>query len=489
MTGTRSLRLRLVLIVAALLAAVAAVIGVVSVAVLQTYLVGQVDAEVLEAADRAGRGPGDGSGPGGGFVLGQGEGTVIALVEAGRVTSSGYLDRYGELQSLSEPAQEAILQLIGDGRPHSVDLGGDLGEYRMVAIVDSGFGRALVTGLPLSPVQDTVRQLGAIVLVVTAIGLLLACAAAWITVGAALRPLRRVASTATSVAELPLDRDVDISIRVPEKDTDPATEVGRVGAALNRLLGHVGEALAVRKASEDRMRQFIGDASHELRTPLASIRGYSELTRRTQPDLPEDVRHSLARIESEAIRMTSLVEDLLLLARLDSRRELERREVDLSRVVLEAVGDAHAAGPDHDWTLDLPEEPVVLQGDEARLRQVVVNLLANARIHTPPDTTVTAGLERAEDGTLTLRVRDNGPGIDPAVASTLFERFSRGDASRARTTGTTGLGLSIVRGVVEAHGGTVRVDSAPGSTVFTVTLPAVPPREDAVRPEPATATA
>ncbi|WP_210508466.1 cell wall metabolism sensor histidine kinase WalK [Naasia sp. SYSU D00057] len=474
MSPARSLRLRLVLIVAALLAAVAAIIGLVSVAVLQSYLVGQVDDSVSAAAERASRGPGGPDGPGGGFVLGQGEGTVIAFVQNGEVVEAGYLDEYGDTNPLSEAAQEEILGLVADGRPHTVELGADLGEYRMVAVVNESRTLALVTGLPLAGVQDTVRQLGLVVLIVTVVGLLLACAAAWVTVGAALRPLRRVAQTAASVAELPLDRDADISIRVPEKDTDPSTEVGRVGAALNRLLGHVGTALAVRKASEDRMRQFVGDASHELRTPLASIRGYSELTRRTQPDLPDEVRHSLSRIESEAIRMTSLVEDLLLLARLDSRRELERREVDLSRVVLEAVGDAHAAGPDHHWVLDLPDEPVVAQGDEARLRQVVVNLLANARVHTPAGTTVTAGLATAPDGSVTIRIADDGPGIDPGVMSTLFERFSRGDASRQRATGTTGLGLSIVRGVVEAHDGTVRVESEPGSTVFTVTLPPAP---------------
>ncbi len=487
MRRTRSLRLRLVLIVAALLAAVAAAIGAVTTVVLQGYLVDQVDQNVSDALERATRGPGGGAGPGGGFVLGQGEGTVVAIVQRGQVVESGYLDQYGEPRAIPAEARDTILELIADGRPHTIDLGGELGDYRMVAITNESRSAALVIGLPLSTVDDTVRQLGVVILVVTVLGLLLASAAAWITVGAALRPLRRVAQTAASVAELPLDRDIDITIRVPEKDTDPATEVGQVGAALNRLLGHVGAALAVRKESEDKMRQFIGDASHELRTPLASIRGYSELTQRMQPDLPEDVRHSLSRIESEAIRMTSLVEDLLLLARLGSRRELRRDEVDLSRVVLEAVGDAHAAGPDHEWVLDLPEVPVVLQGDEARLRQVVVNLLANARIHTPAGTVVTSSLEQRRDGTVVLRVSDNGPGIDPGVAETIFERFSRGDASRARATGTTGLGLSIVKGVVEAHGGTVRVDSEPGSTVFTVTLPSRPLSPDVADEQPAAA--
>lgn len=477
---TRSLRFRLVLIVVTLLAAVAAVIGLVSVVLLQGYLEQRVDQSVSAAAERAARGLGTvgGGGPpaGGGFIPGQGEGTVVALVEHGAVTQSAYVDRTGDVHSLSSTANDKILELLADGRPHTVDLGGDLGRYRMQAAVDVQQGRAIVTGLPLAEVQAEGRQLSLIVSVVTLAGLALAGLVAALTVGAALRPLRRVAQTAASVTELPLDRgDVDIRVRVPEKDTDAATEVGQVGAALNRLLGHVGTALAVRKASEDKVRQFVGDASHELRTPLASIRGYSELTRRTQPGLPEEVKHSLGRIESEAVRMTSLVEDLLLLARLDSRREIERGEVDLSLTLMEAIGDAHAAGPDHEWVLDLPDDPVVVTGDDARLRQVVVNLLANARVHTPPGTTVTASLERASSGTVTIRVADDGPGIDPSVAASLFERFSRGDASRARATGSTGLGLSIVKSVVEAHGGTVRASSEPGHTVFVVTLPEVPP--------------
>ena len=186
-------------------------------------------------------------------------------------------------------------------------------------------------------------------------------------------------------------------MRVPEEDTDPHTEVGTVGAALNRMLGHVGSALTARQASEKKVRQFVADASHELRTPLASIRGYAELTRRSPHDLPDDVTHSIGRIESEATRMTSLVEDLLLLARLDEGRELERDPVDLSILLVDAISDAHAAGPDHRWTLDLPDEPVEVTGDEPRLHQVIMNLLANARVHTPDGTHVTARLAVDED--------------------------------------------------------------------------------------------
>jgi two-component system OmpR family sensor kinase len=236
------------------------------------------------------------------------------------------------------------------------------------------------------------------------------------------------------------------------------------------MLGHVEDALVSRQLSEDRVRQFVADASHELRTPLASIRGYSELTRRGGHRLPEDVTRALGRIESESVRMTSLVEDLLLLARLDAGRELVLSEVDLVPLAVDAVADAHAASPDHEWSLDAPENPVIVAGDGGRLHQVLANLLANARVHTPAGTKVRVGLT-TEDRFAVLTVQDDGPGISADLQSVLFERFARGDGSRARKTGSTGLGLAIVAAVVEGHGGTVSVESAPGRTEFTVRLP------------------
>jgi two-component system OmpR family sensor kinase len=287
----------------------------------------------------------------------------------------------------------------------------------------------------------------------------------------ALQPLRRVAATATRVSELPLHRgEVALHERVPDSDTDPRTEVGQVGAALNRMLGHVGSALHARQESETRVRRFVADASHELRTPLASIRGYAELTRRGPEQLGPDTRHALGRIESEADRMTTLVEDLLLLARLDAGRPLSLAETDLSPLVVDAVSDARAAGAGHIWRLDLPDEPATVHGDAARLHQVLTNLLANARTHTPPGTTVTARV-RHDGASVCLRIQDDGPGIPPELSDHVFERFARGDASRSRAAGSTGLGLAIVRSVVTAHGGEVGVESAPGRTVFTVTLP------------------
>jgi two-component system OmpR family sensor kinase len=218
------------------------------------------------------------------------------------------------------------------------------------------------------------------------------------------------------------------------------------------------------------VRQFVADASHELRTPLAAIRGYAELSRRSHDDVPPQVAHAMRRVESESHRMTSLVDDLLLLARLDSGRPLERDDVDLSRLVVDAVSDAHIAGPDHAWRLDLPADPVTVVGDAQRLHQVLANLLTNARTHTPSGTTVTTGIVEG-DGVVTLTVTDDGPGIPAALQPEVFERFARGDTSRSRNAGSTGLGLAIVAAVVAAHDGSVDVRGGPGNTVFTVRLP------------------
>jgi two-component system OmpR family sensor kinase len=285
---------------------------------------------------------------------------------------------------------------------------------------------------------------------------------------------------------MPLDRgEVALSIRVPPADTDPRTEVGQVGSALNRLLGHVSAALAARHESEMRVRQFVADASHELRTPLAAIRGYAEVTRHSRDAVPPDVAHALRRVESETVRMTALVEDLLLLARLDAGRPLAAEPVDLTVLIVDAVSDAHVAGPRHRWRLNLPDDPVTVTGDAARLHQVLANLLANARAHTPPGTTVTTTLT-SSDGTAVVMVTDDGPGIPPDLLPELFERFARGDTSRSRAAGSTGLGLAIVFAVVEAHHGAAAVESRPGHTAFTVTIPLrAQPTEPNGSPQPA----
>jgi two-component system OmpR family sensor kinase len=219
-----------------------------------------------------------------------------------------------------------------------------------------------------------------------------------------------------------------------------------------------------------RVRQFVADASHELRTPLAAIRGYAEVTRRNRDGVPPDIAYALQRVESETVRMTALVDDLLLLARLDEGRPLAAEPVDLTSLIVDAVSDAHVAGPGHHWLLDLPEDPVTVTGDAARLHQVFANLLANARTHTPPGTTVSTTLT-SSNGAAVVTVTDNGHGIPPDLLPEVFERFARGDTSRSRAAGSTGLGLAIVFAVVEAHRGGTAVESRPGRTAFTVTLP------------------
>jgi two-component system OmpR family sensor kinase len=323
----------------------------------------------------------------------------------------------------------------------------------------------------MKSVTDATFRLAAIITLVTLVFVAVGAAIGAVVVRLTLRPLRRVAATAQQVSEMPLDRgEVALGVRVPDSYTDRRTEVGQVGAALNAMLGHVAEALTARQASETRVRRFVADASHELRTPLAAIRGYAELSRRSQEPIPADVAHALDRVESQTIRMTGLVEDLLLLASLDSGRPILVEPVDLSVLLVGALSDAHAAGPDHRWRLDLPEDSVIVPGEGARLTQVVVNLLGNARTHTPAGTTVTAGLAtRGSDAVIT--VADDGPGIPSALQPEVFERFARGDSSRSRAAGSTGLGLSIVAAVVAAHHGTVRVSSVPGRTIFTVSLP------------------
>ncbi|MEV7230187.1 ATP-binding protein [Polymorphospora sp. NPDC051019] len=468
-----SLRAKLLAAVIGLLAAVCLGVGVVTTVALRHTLVDQVDRQ-LTATERRGGPPRDLRPD---FELrrqlvGQPPGTLAAVVGDGRVAAAVRdVDSTGGVSDVPGDARVTLAALPPDGEPRSRDLG-TLGRYRLLAR-ELPNGAVTVTGLPLSSVEDTLLGMVAAEATIAGAGLLLAGGAGVLIIGRALRPLRRLAATAGRVAELPLDRgEVALSVRVPAADTDPRTEVGQVGAALNRMLGHVGAALAARQASETRVRQFVADASHELRTPLAAIRGYAEVTRRGRDAVPPDVAHALRRVESESLRMTVLVDDLLLLARLDTGRPLASEPVDLSAPVVDAVSDAHVAGPEHRWNLVLPEEAVTVAGDRARLHQVLANLLANARTHTPAGTTVTVTLAAEPAGGAVLTVADDGPGIPAELQPEVFERFARGDTSRSRAAGSTGLGLAIVAAVVEAHAGRVGVDSRPGRTVFTVRLPA-----------------
>lgn len=506
----RTLRARLVVASVALIAVVCAVIGTVTTLALRSHLYDQLNDQLNEVASRAsgsfelpGSRPGDGTAPGGykprarpmsaaDFVTKgpQLPGTIAARVEKGVITDASRGEKSTSDFSTTPQdltgAQLAALTAVPreNGRQYTAGIPGE-GDYRVE--YKSGVNGSYYVAVPTSSVDSTISTLVLVEVSVTAAGLAAAVIAGYVLVGVATRPLRRVAATATRVSELPLHTgEVNLSERVPEAECDPHTEVGQVGAALNRMLDHVHGALHARQQSETRVRQFVADASHELRTPLASIRGYAELTRRGREQVGPDTRHALGRIESEAGRMTLLVEDLLLLARLDAGRPLQFGQTDLVPLVVDTISDARAAGMDHNWRLDLPDEPAPVSADAARLQQVLVNLLGNARNHTPPGTTVTARVQRRGPW-MCVDVEDNGQGVPPDLLPHVFERFARGDSARSRATGSTGLGLAIVQAVAAAHGGAVTVDSVPGRTVFTVHLPALDPAvaPAAPRPDPA----
>lgn len=391
-----------------------------------------------------------------------------------------YDDTTGDLGG-SEALSSQELQQINDslaGRPSGTVSLEEFGSY-LVVVQTAHNGVNVVTGLPRTEIQNQLATLLTVIALATIGGLILLALTTAITIRIGLRPLRAVAATATRVANQPLDRgEVQITERVPASEADPRTETGLVGSSLNKLLDHVNASLSSRQKNEERMRRFVADASHELRTPLSSIRGYSELSLRALKQqggeaAVESTTTSLERIQAQSLRMTRLVEDLLLLARLDEGRELVYGTVDLTQLALEGLSDARPTAADHHWNIEAPDEPIVIVGDAGRMHQVVANLLANARTHTPAGTSITLSVAREGDEAV-LRVRDDGPGIDPGVRDELFARFARGDSSRARQTGGTGLGLAIAKAIVEGHGGHITVASAPGDTTFTVRLPINP---------------
>jgi two-component system OmpR family sensor kinase len=445
---------------------------------------------------------------------GLGEKTFVAVVWQGKwacnLIGEGpcTLDQADKQTLLSIPPQPAPpANGASDGGPAvpstTLSLDDPQGTYKLTAIRDpDGDGSVYLTGLPLTSLHDTLRDVALAEAAVFGAVLLLAGVLGTLWVRFSLRPLRRVAATASHVAELPLESG-EVSLPAGVPDTDPTTETGQVGLAFNQMLGHVETALRRRAASESRLRRFAADASHELRTPLAAIRGYAELALRHPGDAPEGVTHALGRVLSESTRMSVLVDDLLLLARLDAGRPLNSEPVDMTRLVIDATSDAQVARPGRRWVLELPDDPQLVLGDEHRLRQVLVNLLSNAGRHTPDGTTVTVRVGNAlpdgEPGTtaqsqahgtippapwVVVSVTDDGPGIPAPLLPDLFERFTRADTSRSHTSNasSTGLGLAIVDAVVTAHHGAVLVTSRPGMTRFTIALARHP--EDSAPPEP-----
>jgi two-component system OmpR family sensor kinase len=490
--AARSLRTRLIAGLLGLLALACATVGVVTYTHLRSVLISQLDTELAAASQRyggcvnpplGGPGPGGGGGPPGGAAGQppqkcaqlQAANAFTAKVTDDSLVSSTYLASDSTVPSVCHlsAAVEAQVASIPVGRIVTIDLQ-KYGTYRMTAVPGND-GTVLVSGLPLAGVSHTLRQVAEAELAVFLAALLITGVIGTAWVRFSLRPLRRVAATATRVTQMPLGSgEVSLPERVP--DANPGTEVGQVGAAFNRMLGHVESALARREASESRLRTFAADASHELRTPLSAIRGYAELARRHPGPLPAEVAHALNRVESQAARMSELVDELLLLARLDAGRPLASEPVDLTRLVIEVASDVRVAAPDHKWQLQLPDEPVVVRGDDQRLHQVLANLLSNAARHAPAGTIVTVSLGTgagagAASPAAIVSVTDDGPGIPAGLQPTVFERFVRGDGSRSRAAGSSGLGLAIVHAVIAAHGGSASVVSQPGETTFTVTVP------------------
>jgi two-component system OmpR family sensor kinase len=337
-------------------------------------------------------------------------------------------------------------------------------DYRVVATQPPGGGSTTIVAVPLEEADEQLDRLLLVEGGVIAAVLLLMGAGGWWVVRVGLRPLDRIGATAGAIAA------GDLSQRVAP--ADDRTEVGRLGLSLNAMLHQIEEAFDERTASENRLRRFLADASHELRTPLSSIRGYAELYRMGAARDPEGADRAMSRIEQEAARMGVLVEDLLVLARLDEVRDAVREPVDLTELARDAADDARAAARDRTITFHAGDEDTVVLGDAGQLRQVLLNLTRNALVHTPPGTPVEVGVAR-EAGRVRVAVRDHGRGLPPGEdPGALFERFWRADPARGRGPAGAGLGLAIVHGIVTAHGGTVTAQNAPeGGALFTVELP------------------
>jgi two-component system, OmpR family, sensor kinase len=471
-----SLRARLLAITLALLAAGLATAGWATHRYLEGFLVDRVDRELAHATTPALRelngspadAPVDPIRPAaGGEVIEAAlpAGGIAELRGAnGKLLASLVVDADGSATvpprlpaDLPSGYSEASVAGVGDMRVLATDVGS----------VELRGGRkgTLVMAAPLEDVQATLGRLVWIELAVGAATLAALGALGLWLVRLGFRPLARIEQTAKAIAE------GDLAQRVPT--SNPHTEVGRLAGALNAMLAKIEAAFEERRASEQRLRRFVADASHELQTPLTSVRGYAELFRRGAAQRPEDLATAMSRIEAEARRMGVLVDDLLLLARLDEGRPLAREPVDLAALARELVGDARALEPDRPFALEA-DGPVTVPGDDVALRQVLANLLSNVRRHTPPGAPATVRVSR-QDGQVVLEVADRGPGLAPEDAARVFERFFRADPSRARVSGGSGLGLAIVGAIAAAHGGQAEVDSAPGQgTTFRVVLPAAP---------------
>jgi two-component system OmpR family sensor kinase len=458
-----SLKVRLTAALVALLAAVTAVLGYAVVSVNRSAAIGAIDDRLAEyvqtptlrdqVAPQQRRG------------LGRGVGEVTTVVYLWDARSGSWLSLVPDVESLlaSPPvlpvpgsAEFAVLQRE-PGTVASADGGSD---YRVRTRVDA-FGQARAVASSLRDVQTTSRALARTVIVAGLLAVVVGALAFWWVISRALRPVDRMIGTAQAIAGGDLTQRVD--------HPDDGSELGRLGAALDEMLARLDADAQERELANRRLQQFVADASHELRTPVAAIRGYSELFRSGGVPDGEPTRAAMGRIESESVRMGTLIDDLLLLTRLDREPEIERKPVDVAALVDEAVAAYAVIRPDR--PIQVRTEPAIVSGDGVRLRQVIDNLVGNALVHTSGSVPVRVAVERVDDR-VRLIVSDDGPGIPLDQRAAVFERFTRLDASRTRSTGGSGLGLSIVAAVVKAHGGTVQLaESEAGGAEFVVELP------------------
>lgn len=490
------LRTKLIAVSLILLASIAAGIGVVSYISMDSYLTRQLD-EQLQRASQGARNFGLNRGPVGPQESkqnpsdlpsprnplegpGQGQGFLMLRAVQGVVDSqaSGWINSANAQQSLTDADAKILLGISPSDGQQTLDL--SIGTYRVESLAGVYAANTVVVGLPMGSVSDTLRSLAITMVLVSLAGLIVSGFAGTLIIRRSLRPLEDVSHLANRVAALPLDQG-EVTLVERTNLSDSETEVGQVGAALNNMLDNFENALAARQESETKVRQFVADASHELRTPLTSIRGYSDLVAKTQ-QLDAAGIEQLDRVRSQAMRMQNLVDDLLLLARYDEGRESKMVDVDLTELIIEAASDAEvsdsavstrAGVAPHQWNISVPEEPVVVRGDEVQLQRTFANLLSNAKKHTPPGTRVSVelSLESGESAMACVRIADNGGGIPADFLPKIFDRFARADAARSGADGTTGLGLPIVKAIINAHAGEIAVSSSAAGTVFTLKLP------------------
>lgn len=510
----RSLQFRLVLLISSILVVMVAVIGTVSIVVQNDSLIRRID-EQLEISRGMAAGPDGGvqtgdfasPPPASGGLPSSGTGTDITGdstlnqpdLEPGTAAETGPAGpRFGSLdvivigglilraEAVTSDGETVVLDddqiasvvsattnAIG---PETVRLA-NLGSYRVLANSVTP-GVTVIVGQSLQEVRQTTRNLSLVFGITAVVGVAFASAGAALLVRRELRPLESLRRAAAEVSETSLTSGpVTLPPRVPAPEFSQGTEVGDLSESFNQMMDHVEDSLRQREISEDKLKRFAADASHELRTPLATVSGYAEFATRQGGDLPPDVSLSLGRIRSESARMAQIIEDLLLLARLDNGDARPAGVTQVAPTILETVADARVIDPQRTWRVDLAEDGAewAVPIADTDLRRILANLLANARTHTPTDTPVTVTLTPSGPDAVSIAVTDQGPGIDPGLLPHVFDRFVRGDSARTPSSGSearsTGLGLAITKELVEAAGGSIAVHSRPGLTVFALTLP------------------